>query len=311
MNPQNEGPSMITNTMQKVKDTIAGAKDSVQQSIGEFSSKSAVDAGNEFLETNSLIAKFAFIILVLFGFLFLFRIGMIIISYILTPTTSPFLISGMIRGDSPITISQNSRTSDSIINYSENEPTGLEFTYSVWLTFTKQSVTNAERHIFNKGIIDGSTNEVIANAPGLYVKSGNENTLRIYMDTFEKTNNIVSLNEQRDNIDISGVPFNKWMNVVIRVENRILDVYVNGLLTQHKDLGYTPKQNFGDVQVCQNGGFNGSLSDLRYYPKALNVFEINSIVGWGPNLSTSRSAPEASSTSDSYYLSSLWYKNTQ
>jgi hypothetical protein len=311
MNLQNEGPSMITNTMQKVKDTIAGAKDSVQQSIGEFSSKSAVDAGNEFLETNSLIAKFAFIILVLFGFLFLFRIGMILISYILTPTTSPFLISGMIRGDSPITISQNSRTSDSIINYSENEPTGLEFTYSVWLTFTKQSVKNAERHIFNKGIIDSSSNEAIANAPGLYVISGTENTLRVYMDTFETTNNIVSLNQQRDNIDISGVPFNKWMNVVIRVENRILDVYVNGLLTQHKDLEYTPKQNFGDVQVCQNGGFNGSLSDLRYYPKALNVFEINSIVGWGPNLSTSRSASEATSTSDSYYLSSLWYKNTQ
>lgn len=312
MNPPNEGPTTITSTIQKVKDTIAGAKDSVQQSIGEFSSKSAVDAGNDFLESNSLIAKFAFIILVLFGFLFLFRIGMILISYILTPTTSPFLISGMIRGDSPITISQNSRTSSTIVNYSENKPTGLEFTYSVWLTFTKQSVNDKERHIFNKGIIDGSTNEAIANAPGLYVKSGNENTLRVYMDTFKKiTTNVVSLNEQREFIDISGVPFNKWMNVVIRVENRILDIYVNGVLTQHKDLGFTPKQNFGDVQVCQNGGFNGSLSDLRYYPKALNVFEINSIVGWGPNLSTSPSASEASSTSDSYYLSSLWYKNTQ
>jgi hypothetical protein len=311
MNPQTEGPSMITNTIQKVKDTIAGAKDSVQQSIGEFSSKSAVDAGNEFLETNSLIAKFAFIILVLFGFLFLFRIGMLLISYILTPTTSPFLISGMIRGDSPITISQNSRTSNAIVNYSENQPTGLEFTYSVWLTFTKQSGNNAERHIFNKGIIDGSTNEAIANAPGLYVIPGRENTLRIYMDTFKQNGNVSALRDQRDHIDVSGVPFNKWMNVVIRAENRILDVYVNGVLTQHKDLGYTPKQNFGDVQVCQNGGFNGSLSDLRYYPKALNVFEINSIVGWGPNLSTSPSASEATSTSDSYYLSSLWYKNTQ
>ena len=311
MNPQPEGPSMITNTIQKVKDTIAGAKDSVQQSIGEFSSKSAVDAGNEFLETNSLIAKFAFIILVLFGFLFLFRIGMILISYILTPSTSPFLISGMIRGDSPITISQNSRTSNAIVNYSENQPTGLEFTYSVWVTFTKQSVNGKERHIFNKGIVDGSTNEAIANAPGLYVISATENTLRVYMDTCEQKGTVTRLAEQRDHLDISGVPFNKWMNVVIRAENRILDVYVNGVLTQHKDLGYTPKQNFGDVQVCQNGGFNGSLSDLRYYPKALNVFEINSIVGWGPNLSTSPSASEATSTSDSYYLSSLWYKNTQ
>jgi len=101
------------------------------------------------------------------------------------------------------------------------------------------------------------------------------------------------------------------MNVIIRVENRILDIYVNGVLTQHKDLGYVPKQNFSDVYVCQNGGFSGSLSDLRYYPKALNVFEINTIVAWGPNLSTSPSALEAKTTSDSYYLSSMWYKATQ
>lgn len=315
-NVVNNITSGVTNTIQKLKDTVSETQSSIQQSIDEFSSKSVVDAGNEFLDTNSLIAKFAFIILVLFGFMFLFRIGMLIIAYIMTPSTSPYLISGMIRGDNAVTISQNSRSTTALINYSENQPTGLEFTYSVWLTFSKPADAQAgkESHIFNKGLmsVSGDTMSQHANAPGLYVKSGVTNTLRVYMDTFNRpTRDVTKLDDQRSSIDISGVPFNKWMNVIIRVENRILDIYVNGVLTQHKDLGYVPKQNFGDVYACQNGGFHGSLSDLRYYSKALNVFEINNIVGWGPTLSTSPSSFEATSTGDSYYLSSFWYKATQ
>ena len=304
--------SGVTNTIQSLKDTVANTQNTLQQSINEFSSKSAVDAGNEFLESNSLIAKFAFIILVLFGFMFLFKIGMTIIALILTPTESPYLITGMIRGNNPVTISQNSRTSSAIVNYSENKPTGLEFTYSVWVTISAPSEGGKEAHIFNKGIM------VSGNAPGLYIKSqpsnssGTTNTLVVYMDTFQSSGSeVTNLNDQRQSIDITGIPFNKWINVTIRVENRILDIYVNGILTQHKDLGFVPKQNFSDVYVCQNGGFNGSLSDLRYYAKALNVFEINNIVAWGPNLSTSPSAQEAKTTSDSYYLSSMWYKATQ
>ena len=316
--------SGVTNTIQSLKDTVANTQNTLQQSINEFSSKSAVDAGNEFLESNSLIAKFAFIILVLFGFMFLFKIGMTIIALILTPTESPYLITGMIRGNNPVTISQNSRTSSAIVNYSENKPTGLEFTYSVWLTISAPSEGGKDAHIFNKGImVSGNTSATEttiprSNAPGLYVKSptsttsGTTNTLVVYLDTFRNTDfEVKLLDDQRQKIEVTGIPFNKWINVTIRVENRILDIYVNGILTQHKDLGYVPKQNFGDVYVCQNGGFNGSLSDLRYYAKALNVFEINNIVAWGPNLTTSSSAQEAKTTSDSYYLSSMWYKATQ
>ena len=315
--------SGVTNTIQSLKDTVANTQNTLQQSINEFSSKSAVDAGNEFLESNSLIAKFAFIILVLFGFMFLFKIGMTIIALILTPTESPYLITGMIRGNNPVTISQNSRTSSAIVNYSENKPTGLEFTYNVWLTIGAPSESGKEAHIFNKGImVSGNTSATgttttipRSNAPGMYIKSGpsgTTNTLVVYMDTFQNSNiEVTKLEDQRQSIDVTGIPFNKWINVTIRVENRILDIYVNGILTQHKDLGYVPKQNFGDVYVCQNGGFNGSLSDLRYYAKALNVFEINNIVAWGPNMTTSSSAQEAKTTSDSYYLSSMWYKATQ
>jgi hypothetical protein len=307
----------IADTFNNISNSISDAKNTVNQSMDQFSSTNAMDAGKEFLQSNSLIAKFGFIILVLFGFLFLFRIGMIIISTLMSPVSSPYLVKGLITGTEAVRVQQDSRTSNPIVNYSENQPTGLEFTYSVWILLNSSNNNGKYSHIFNKGIMDASnivTNGVnnMSNAPGLYVKGNDDgtNTLRVYMDTFSKIGPISNIDEQRTTMDISGVPYNKWVNVIIRVQNRILDIYVNGVLTQHKDLGYVPKQNFGDVYVCQNGGFSGKLSDLRYYAKALNVFEINGVVGWGPNLSTSPSASGQDNT-DASYLSYLWYKATQ
>lgn len=307
----------VTDAVSSISSSIADAKSSINDSLNQFSSTSAMDAGKEFLQSNSLIAKFGFIILVLFGFLFLFRIGMIIISNILAPSDSPYLVKGLISGTESVRIQQDSRTSSAIVNYSENQSTGLEFTYSVWILLNSTNTNSKYAHIFNKGIVDGSNITVsgvnnMSNAPGLYVKGNTDgtSTLRVYMDTFSQSGPIQNIDDQRTTMDISGVPYNKWVNVIIRAENRILDVYVNGVLTQHKDLGYVPRQNFGDVYVCQNGGFSGKLSDLRYYAKSLNVFEINGIVGWGPKLSTSPSASGQSDT-DASYLSHLWYKATQ
>jgi len=303
----------IADTFNTFSNTIADTKNTVQQSMNEFSSINAADAGKEFLQSNTLIAKFGFVVLVLFGFLFLFRIGMMIISSILAPSESPYLVKGMISGAESVHIQQDSKITPSLIKYSENQPSGLEFTYSVWLLFNSSN-TDKFSHVFNKGILDIAKNGVneLSNAPGLFVKGNSDgtNTLRVYMDTFSKSGPIQNIDEQRSKIDINGIPYNKWVNVIIRVQNRILDVYINGVLTQHKDLGYVPKQNFGDVYVCQNGGFSGKLSDLRYYAKALNVFEINGIVGWGPTLTTSSSSPAQTNT-DASYLSYLWYKATQ
>lgn len=306
----------ITDTVNNITSSITDVKNNVQQSIDQFSSANVVNAGTEFLNSNSLIAKFSFVILVLFGFLFLFRIGMILISAILTPSSSPYLVKGMISGTEATSIQQDPKTQSAIVNYSENEKSGMEFTYSVWILLNSSKTDGKYSHIFSKGMLDSSNimlNGVnnLGNAPGLYVKGNSDgtSTLRVYMDTFRNSGPISNIDDQRDSMDISGIPYNKWMNVMIRVQNRILDVYVNGVLTKHKDLGYVPKQNFGYVYVCQNGGFSGKLSDLRYHSKALNVFEINGIVAWGPSLKTSTSS-SAQENKDSSYLSYMWYRAT-
>lgn len=300
----------VTDAMQNAKDTLTQATSGVQQSLNEFSSASVVDASREYLDSNTLVAKFGFIALVLFGFLFLFRIGMIIMSLIFSPSTSPYLVKGMISGTEAYKIQQDPKVSSSTVSLSENEPTGIEFTYSVWLNLNGTTGDTREHHIFNKGIDAKSES---SNAPGLYVisdVSNGTNKLKVYMDTFKTVGNIGSYDDQRVSVEINDIPMKKWVNVMIRMQNRLMDIYINGVLTKHVDLQYVPKQNFGDVYVCQNGGFSGKLSNLRYYSKALNVFEINGVVAWGPDTSTSELSG-ASSSRDTSYISYLWYKGNR
>lgn len=317
----------LSNSVENISSQITNVGATIGKTMDEFSATSVADASTEFLEANTLIAKFAFVIIVLIGFLFLMRIGMVVLSYLFSPNNSPYLVKGVLNGNSAKQIKQDPRTDNTTILLSENERTGLEMTYTVWLYLDGVKDTATINHIFNKGSLDttkdfgkinsgdskpvnNSTLNKTYNAPGLYVFKNAEggNNLRVYMDSYvDNVPPLTDLSEQVKSVDIAGVPINKWFNIAIRVENRVLDVYINGVLTKRMDLESIPRHNFSDVFVCQNGGFQGSLSDLRYFNKSLNVFEINGIVGSGPNLSTTADADKTYNTS--YYLSSNWYSS--
>ena len=106
-------------------------------------------------------------------------------------------------------------------------------------------------------------------------------------------------------IVIDNMPINKWFNVVIRVTNNKLDVYINGRLTERKMFtDGVPNQNYDDVFICQNGGFNGYISDLKYYNSSIGTSEINSIVSSGPNTTINTSDLKNNMPP---YLSGNWY----
>ena len=62
-----------------------------------------------------------------------------------------------------------------------------------------------------------------------------------------------------------------------------LDVYINGTIARSVNLIGVPKQNYGDVYVAMNGGFDGYISNLWYYSYALGTSVIQNIVSNGPN----------------------------
>ena len=298
-----------------VADAAASVRESVTNTMNEFSSRSTVDAGQEFLNSNSIIAKFAFLILVLIGFMFILNLGIVLIGYFTQPSKNPYLVNGMINGSNTLVISQDPKNSNAAtVMRSNNQQTGIEATWSVWLLISSGNPNNTgsgdySQHIFNKGDSPTKANSGIspvANGPGLYLKPLDkadstyklENTLRFVMDTIDSPMQV----------DISGIPMNKWVNVMMRIENLILDVYVNGTIVSRTKMPAVPKQNYYDVNVCANGGFSGNLSDLICYDHALSSFDINTVVMRGPNTSTASNSTKDSGTATApYYLANSWY----
>jgi hypothetical protein len=131
------------------------------------------------------------------------------------------------------------------------------------------------------------------NAPGLFI-APNTNTLVVLMNGY---------NEIAHEITVPDIPLNKWVNVILRLENRTFDIYINGVITRSVEFDGVVKQNYGDVFVAQNGGFQGNISNLWYYGYALGTTEIQRIANQGPNLTFKGNQQ----TTSSDYLSLKWY----
>jgi hypothetical protein len=84
-----------------------------------------------------------------------------------------------------------------------------------------------------------------------------------------------------------------------------LDIYINGVITYSIILTSPPKQNYGDVYVCMNGGFQGYLSNLWYYDYALGTTAIQNLINSGPNTTMTNQT----SLKSTNYISTYWYLN--
>jgi hypothetical protein len=275
--------------------------------FNQFTTNSYIDATQEFLNSNSVVAQIAFLLLVLFVFIILLRLGISLLGYFLAPSGSPKLIDGMVDAKQLIVIPQDPESEGSVtISRSVNATDGIEFTWSVWIYIDDLTYNSGNyRCVFYKGNDyaknPNATNQESQglnfpnNAPGLYI-APNTNKLVIMMNTFNVIN---------EEIDVDDIPLNKWVNVIIKCQNNTLDVYINGTIIKSHQLHGVPKQNYGDVYVAPNGGFSGYISNLWYYNYALGTAEISRISSKGPN--TYMRGSNGINIKNNNYLSLRWF----
>jgi len=260
---------------------------------------------SSFLSTNSFVAKLAFLLLVVIVFLLLLKLGIYVMGKIFGVNPNPILVDGMIDSRNFMIIPQDPKKANSIpVIRSVNKKDGIEFTWSVWINVDDFSYKNNQyRHIFHKGNdnmhYDGDQigMNFPNNGPGLYL-APNDNKLVVMMNTFKNI---------KEEIEIPNIPEKKWLHIVIRNNQKKLDVFVNGTLAKSHLLSGVPKQNYGDVYVAMNGGFMGHTSSLRYYNSALNVFSIKHLTLSGPNLNPVSNKGSAKKQIKPGYFSMRWY----
>lgn len=264
---------------------MSGAKISLGASeFNPYENNNYLKGPKEFLNHQSIIAKFTFLLLVVFVFFILLRIGAELLEYLSSFSKSPTLLKGTMRADQLVVVAQDPNTAGSIpILRSRNQRDGLEFTWSVWiwvdqptLSNNQTSTTNQYHHVFSKGSDQVGSDGILTpnNGPGLYI-GPNYRELVVVMSTFENP---------QEKIIIGDIPIRKWVNVIIRCDQRTFDVFINGVLTRSHILKGIPKQNYDNVYIGLNGGFNGHVSSLKYFAYLLGTNDIQSMIDSGPDL---------------------------
>jgi hypothetical protein len=292
-------------------------QNTISETMDQFSSAADVNTSDSgFLNSNGVIAKVVFLIMVIIIFVLLFYVVVKLIGYFTATPNNPLLVSGQMQGTTAVVISQNpSDKSAKTILRSNNQSSGIEFTWGVWLSYTGSAADIGDainyQPVFVKGDMTtkGSTFCSLNNGPGVYFGVSDSLHLYILMDTVnlaasqfpvDSTNSMI--------IDIPNIPvLGQYFYLAIRCQGTVVDVYFNGNIIKSQNLGSVPKQNYYDIHVCPNGGFPGLLSNLQYFSKALSVIDINSIVNSGPD---TRSVNQPAYTPDQLNaISTSWYNS--
>ena len=190
---------------------------------------------------------------------------------------------------------------------------GTEFTYVGWLFIngTNFSEKNAgacdpngggkKRWVFVKGSNDylsnsGGTNYPLLQAPGVWIYPY-ENKLEINMNTFAST---------VESCNIGNLPIGKWFHITIMLIGTSMDIYINGQLKKRCKFKGVPKLNHGDLYLTAQGGFDGYISKLKYFNRALQPYEIEQAFYNGP----SSEIPTGSVSDKPPYLSKDYWMKT-
>jgi hypothetical protein len=292
----------------------------------------------EFMDSNSLVAKFAFILMVFIVFSVAVKFSIIGLSYLMLPSTSPYVLNGTANTeDMAMNISSDPSQKDSIfIARSMNEDGGLEYTWSAWFFVNQVPLQkNKWSRIFSKGG-EGTKSATTGiyypnNAPGMYIRFSNDITATnpdrtdagvnvSLMAVVDVTGKSSASTNKRDNLHeqliTTDIPMKKWVNAVIRVTNNVIDLYINGRLSQRRKTAGIPLQNYGRVNIGESAAknrFSGYISTIQYFNYSIGSTKLKSIVDEGPNLKmvttaggdTSDTKNETSNVGT--YLSNHWY----
>jgi hypothetical protein len=218
--------------------------------------------------------NFVLKIILLIVFLILF---IVIMKYLFKDASK--LTNNIQDGKIQSTISSSSLTTDGISSSSNN------FTYSVWFYVSDWNYRYGEpKVIFGRmGAKSQSDNGSIRGLSGVdpcpvVFLGGLENNVTIGMACYPGVDAIIEKPENKKSIihkcTVNNVPIQKWVNLLISVYGRTLDVYIDGKLVKTCLLpGIARINQNADIQLTPRGGFDGWTSKLQYWANSLNPQE--------------------------------------
>jgi hypothetical protein len=236
-----------------------------------------------------------------------------------------------IAGNKMFTAIQNPHNKEArTVYFSENQRSGIEFSYSMFIKIESQTFQKGEKklyHILHKGY----SQMYPLMGPGIFCW-GDRNCLRVYMNCYDTWDNWT---------DIDNIPVDRWFHLTVQCKGNTMYIYLNGNLKHKVKLaGETPPyQNYGDIYAFStrkitlyknqtdslsrdpefvdrgdglpvatsltfDGPIRGMISRVYYFSYAVTYSEIQALMKEGPSSKVDTTSIE---TSMSSYLADTWW----
>jgi hypothetical protein len=220
-----------------------------------------------------------------------------LISYIFT---DPYTLQKINGGKNASTINASSLATNG-----SNVPS-TNFAYSVWFYVNDWNYRYGEpKVIFGRmGSKSGTGNGSVPGISGLdpcpaVVLGAVENNISVSLGCYPGVDQKPTTpggNTVVHTCTIANVPIQKWVNLVLSVYGRTMDLYIDGKLVRTCLLpGVASVNSNADIYVTPSGGFDGWTSRLQYFPNSINPQE-----AW--NIYTKGYSDWFSSTFNSYQV---------
>ena len=136
------------------------------------------------------------------------------------------------------------------------------YTYSSWVYIDDWSYRYGEPKI-----ILGRLDKNLEPSPSI-VLGALENNLKISVACYPSK---TSKKAVTHTCDVNNIPLQKWVNIIISLYGRSLDVYIDGKLVRTCVLpGVAKVNNTVPVYITPEGGFAGFVSNVQYWADSTN-----------------------------------------
>ena len=197
---------------------------------------------------------------------------LMLLSYLFT---DPNTLQNMQDGKTATTISASSLATNG-----SNVPSS-NFSYSIWFYINDWNYRYGEQKVIfgRMGTPSATGSGSIGGVNGLdpcpaVVLGAVENNVSVSLGCYPGANQEPTTpggNTVVHTCSVANVPIQKWVNLIVSVYGRSMDLYINGKLVRTCLLpGVASVNNASNIYVTPMGGFDGSTSQFQYFPDSMN-----------------------------------------
>jgi hypothetical protein len=203
----------------------------------------------------------------------------------------PYTLQNLQSGQTASTVAATSLATNGSNTPSSN------FAYSIWFYINDWNYRYGEpKVVFGRmGSKSSPTSGSISGVSGLdpcpaVVLGAVENDINVSLGCYpgvDQQPDVSGGNTVVHTCSVTNVPIQKWVNLVVSVYGRSMDLYIDGKLVRTCLLpGVASVNNNSNIYVTPAGGFDGWTSKFQYFPNSLNPQEVWNIYskGYGGNM---------------------------